>query len=864
MTPDRYARVRELHDAVIDLSADARTAFFQRESIDGELIAEVMALITAGGQNSLTTISRPLHAALESANQPAIAPGDVLDVWRIEREIGQGGMGSVYLAERCDGHFQQTAALKLVKGLPRAEALTFFSRERQLLAELSHPNIARLLDGGATPGGQPYLVMEYIDGIPIDRFCRERALGVRQVLALFISACDAVAFAHQQLVVHCDLKPSNLMINRDGRPVLLDFGIARLLDRVEAQSADAGAGAPVENPRTTSVPYTPRYASPEQRERGVVTTVSDIYSLGIMLDELLGAAAAADAELTAIVAKATHADAAKRYPTIEAFAGDIQRYLRQLPVLAMQPSAGYVARKLVQRRWPLLLAGTAFAATVVGFTVKVVIEAERATAAEKTALRERDRAQLAESQALKERDATQVARNEALQERDRAFTAELAAAKERDRSIAAEGLASRSRDAAVASLAAARRERSRAERTAQFLGKVLSAVDPDRARDLDKTLMREVLDQASNAAQRELADEPALLGDITRTIGLTYAALNEHDKALTQLNRALTLLADAPVRERLALRMRIADMKDAMGRSKEALVDCESIYQEALRAFGPLDVDTQRSRQSFADQLNRNGQHQRALSDALSLQPDIEKVLGADSALALDNRLTIAMARSDLGQVDEAVRDYREVLTARTRLYGDFHSKVNAVWLDLAIVYLRNQRFTDAEQLLRPQLPGVLKRFGDTNYVTIQSYALMASALRYGGKLEESGYYYKFAVEQARQRYGAKNGLTLAYEINYANFEVASGRPASALETYNRIEPIVSEQRGAESPDISELRRGRAKALTLLGRRADAIADWQSALVIDRKRGMREDHPRVQEALNAINALESGVTVKVP
>ena len=771
-------------------------------------------------------------------------------------------MGSVYLVERVDGHFTQTAALKLVKGLPRAKALTFFSRERQLLAKLSHPSIARLLDGGATPSGQPYLVMEYVDGMPIDRYCHERALGVRQVLALFISACEAVAFAHQQLVVHCDLKPSNLLITRDGRPVLLDFGIARLLDRVEAQSADVGASPPVENPGTTSAPYTPRYASPEQRERGVVTTVSDIFSLGVMLNELLGAAVAADEELQAIVAKATHADAAKRYPTIEAFAGDIQRYLRHMPVQAMQPSAGYVAQKLVQRRWPFLLAGAAFAATVVGFTVKVVVEAERATAAEKSALKERDRAQLAEGLALKERDATQVARNEALQERDRAFVAELAAAKERDRSITAERLATRSRDEAVTSLAAARRERSRAERTAQFLGQVLSSVEPDRARDLDKTLMREVLEQASNSAQRELADEPALLGDITRTIGLTYAALYEPDKALTQLNRALTLLPNAPLRERLALRTRIADMKDGMVLYKDAIADRETIYQEALRGFGPLDADTLRSRQTLAEQLNRNGQHQRALGDAQSLQPDIEKVVGADSALALDNRLTIANARSALGQVDEAVRDYGEVLRARTRLFGEFHSKVNAVRLNLAAVFLRNQRFADAEQLLRPQLPGVVKRFGETSYMALQYYALMASALQYGGKLEESGSYYKFGLEQARKRYGPKNGLALAYELNYANFEVASGKPASALETYNGIEPIFIEQHGAESPPISELRRGRAKALTLLGRRAEAIADWQAALVIDRKTVMREDHPRVQEALAAIKALESVAPVK--
>jgi serine/threonine-protein kinase len=338
---ERFQKVRDLFGVAAELPVARRQESLRLLTDDDSIVQEVLALCAANDDDSTTHFSKPLSSVLQSAAAPALKVGDKVGVWQIGREIGHGGMGSVYLVERVDGHFTQTAALKLVKGLPRAEALTFFSRERQLLAKLSHPNIARLLDGGATKDGQPYLVMEYVDGMPIDRYCHERALGVRQVLALFISACDAVAFAHQQLVVHCDLKPSNLLINRDGRPMLLDFGIARLLDRVGAQAEDAAIGS--------SVAYTPRYASPEQREHGVVSTVSDIFSLGIMLRELLGGSATAatattaatvttNPELNAILAKACAIDPAKRYATVDAFAEDVQHYLRKLPVAAMPPT----------------------------------------------------------------------------------------------------------------------------------------------------------------------------------------------------------------------------------------------------------------------------------------------------------------------------------------------------------------------------------------------------------------------------------------------------------------------------------------------------------------------------------------------
>ena len=334
MTPERFATVKSCFAAVSELPPAARAGKLRELTSESEVIAEVLALCDAG--TGTTRLSSSIGAALASVAHRPPMPGDTLGVWRIEREIGQGGMGSVFLAERNDGHFRQRAAVKLLRGIPHAETLVLFTRERQLLATLTHPNIGRLLDGGATPQGQPYLVMEYVEGSHIDEHCRRGRLGVRAVLVLFLPVCNAVASAHRQLVIHCDLKPSNLLVDGHGRPVLLDFGIARLAGRVEADNA-AGAFPPA---------WTPRYASPEQRARGAVSTASDIYSLGVLLGELLEEAgdrrrtsALRLRELAAIVGRATREDPAERYATVDALTEDIRSFLDQRPVGLQQEAA---------------------------------------------------------------------------------------------------------------------------------------------------------------------------------------------------------------------------------------------------------------------------------------------------------------------------------------------------------------------------------------------------------------------------------------------------------------------------------------------------------------------------------------------
>ena len=852
---ERHAQAKRYFAEVCDLVEGEQFARLRELTSDAEIIAFVTLLLKQT-QTDHPRVSRPILQAMSAVAGDEVKIGDTLGAWKLVDEIGRGGMGTVFRAARSDGHFEQDAAVKLLHGIPSVKALEYLARERQILATLTHPNIARLYDGGATPNGQPYLVMEHVDGIAIDTHVRDKKPSPHDIIKLMIDVCDAISFAHQRLIVHCDIKPSNILVTATGRPMLLDFGIARLLDGdTRNEPATDAPPSQASSKQTQARAFTPQYASPEQRAGAALTTATDVYSLGKMLGELLDAST--HQELAAIIGKATHDDASQRYPTASALAADLDRTLQHQPVKAISATPGYIAKKFTQRNWPWLAAAGVFAISIGIAATRVLAERDRAQTAERQALQERDATQLARAEAERERDRVSAAEQATAKQRDRAAQAEQAAVAERDRAKISEVAAVKARDETSLSLATAKRERSRAERAAKFLGNVLGAVDPNRARDLDKTLMREILDQAAVSAQRELADEPLLLADIERIIGITYGQLVEADKAIPHLNKALSLLPTTSVRERLTLRAKIADLKDAKGLTQDALAEHEAIFAERLGAFGALDADTLQSRHALADQRNRVGLHQRALNDALALQPDIEKVLGSDNALSLDNRHTIAMAHSDLGLFAKAEPDYRRVLQDHTRVYGENHIKVFSVVAGMAIMYLRNDHFAEAEQLLRPQLPRVVKRTGESSYYAIQVSALLASALRKGGKLEESGTYYQFALEQARKRFGPAHGLTLNYEINYANFEVATGKAEAALATYNRIEPIISRERGAQSPTISELLRGRASALTLLARRVEAKSDWEGALAIDRNTFKNEDHPRIKEALEAIKVLES-------
>ncbi len=278
MTPARWQQVKEITADALEKTTAERPAFLATACAeDSALRREVESLLAAGGRKGLESFADDL--AWSRAEERDARIGQNVGAYRIVRPIGRGGMGTVYLAERADREFKKQVALKILKrGTDTDEVLRRFRRERQILAQLAHPNIAHLLDAGTTADGLPYFAMEYVAGIPVTEFCQTNNLDLHARLQLFLTICGAVEFAHRNLIVHRDLKPANILVTADGEPKLLDFGIAKLL---------APEAAEVELTMQERQRLTPAYASPEQVRGEPVTTVSDVYALGALLYELL-------------------------------------------------------------------------------------------------------------------------------------------------------------------------------------------------------------------------------------------------------------------------------------------------------------------------------------------------------------------------------------------------------------------------------------------------------------------------------------------------------------------------------------------------------------------------------------------------
>ena len=389
----------------LDLDTAQRHEFLDYSCADdSDLRAEVDLLLAHRVSPTLDVMEHCAEdaARLRTEVAPSAVNGTRIGPYKVVQEIGHGGMGSVYLAERDDEHYRQQVAIKLINPGLRGEAIRRrFRNEMQILANLNHPNIARLFDGGETESGIPYLVMEYVDGIPINTYCDERELSTEQRLQLFCTVCDAVRYAHQHLVIHRDIKPSNILVTSDGLPKLVDFGIAKLL------SADTPS-------EVTVMPFmTPEYASPEQVRGTSVTTATDVYSLGVVLYQLLSGhlpyhlktrapheivQAICDQEparpstrkrlhsdLDNIVLMAMRKEPERRYSTPQQLAEDIQRHLRGLPVRARHDTFSYRAGKFIRRQKVAVTAAALLLLTlVIGIATTAwqarVARAERAQA----------------------------------------------------------------------------------------------------------------------------------------------------------------------------------------------------------------------------------------------------------------------------------------------------------------------------------------------------------------------------------------------------------------------------------------------------------------------------------------------------
>ncbi len=385
MTPPPLERYADHFERLAGLSPDEREAAIAALTLDGDERAWLRRLLEADADAADDPLAQAL-AASAGAQLAALEWTGRLGAYRLLRELGAGGMGTVFLAERVDGGFTQRVAIKLLRGFPTSEGLRRLRRERQILSGLEHPNIARLLDGGETADGQPWLAVEYVDGMPVLAHANAHAPRLADRLALFDAILDAVAHAHQRLVVHRDLKPANVLVDSAGTVKLLDFGIAMLLD-VDGE---------VDSATSTRI-YSAGYASPEQREGRAITTASDIYSLGVLLGELLAATPQVhlDAELAGILAKARDADPARRYASAGAFRDDLERYRDGRPVHAARMTRRYRLRKFVGRhRSGVAIAFAALLALSLGVW-RLGHERNRAIEAEHAASRDADRARAA-------------------------------------------------------------------------------------------------------------------------------------------------------------------------------------------------------------------------------------------------------------------------------------------------------------------------------------------------------------------------------------------------------------------------------------------------------------------------------------
>ncbi|RQO56300.1 hypothetical protein DBR47_17340 [Paucibacter sp. KBW04] len=375
--PGHFAQIKALFEELCELpDPAAQQARLDALDTSPDIKAQVLNLLARDAVNT-TRFAKPVAGMMASAAGPELRAGDSLGAWRLISELGRGGMGQVYLAERNDGHYQQQAAVKLLRGFVGETALAQLARERQILAGLQHPNIARLIDGGTTPRGRPYLVLDYVEGRTISDYVMRNKPGMRELLALFGMVCEALAYAHRQLILHCDIKPSNVLVGADGRAMLLDFGVAQLQGKEGNETLAA----------------TPRYASPEQLAGLPASAASDVFGLGRLLQELLRCSPALlmslsqgrQQELQAIATKACREDPEQRYLSVSELQADLERFKQHRPLQALAPTRRYRCQKFLRRHWPAV--GMASAALLLssGFTWQVMEERDRAESARSAA-----------------------------------------------------------------------------------------------------------------------------------------------------------------------------------------------------------------------------------------------------------------------------------------------------------------------------------------------------------------------------------------------------------------------------------------------------------------------------------------------
>jgi len=697
MSSDRWRVVDELFHRTVAQAVETRRAFLARECAgEDDLRRQVERLVIAheAASDFMSTPAAGRALDLLTAAEPSAA-GAMVGPYRILRELGRGGMGTVYLAERADDQFHKHVAVKLItRGLDTEAVLRRFRDEREILAGLEHPNIARLLDAGTTVDGRPYVLMEYVDGLPIDRFCEQQGLTVEARLELFLRVCAAVSYAHQRLIVHRDIKPSNILVTSDGAPKLLDFGIAKMLDA--ANSDDT---------RATMVgarPMTPEYASPEYMRGLPTTTLSDVYSLGVLLYELLtgqlpfqfdartieaiahvlatadplrpstvalGRRARLRGDLDTIALTALKRDRDQRYQSVDAVSEDVRRHLARRPILARKDAPWYRAVKFVRRNRVAAGAAAAIVVSLVGGFATSSWEAGRARRAEQIA----------------------KAVNGFLQ------------------------------------------DDLLAQASAQT--QTTPGTGPDR--DIK---VRTALDRAATRIDGKFTGQPEVEAAIRQTIGTTYSELGLYTEAQSQMERALSLRqrvlgADDP--DTLTSMQELGELYIASAKYAQAQALLTPLLVSRRRTLGQDHQDTLRALNDLAGVVNARADYPRAAVLRADVLDADRRVLGREHPYTLIALSNLASTDSALGKWSEAASLYQEAVETMKRVMGAAHPSTLASMNGLAVVYRNQGKYADAESLVRQVIDGRRQAFGGEHHDTLLAiYSLAAIDLAQGRYLD--------------------------------------------------------------------------------------------------------------------------------
>ncbi len=734
---ERWLAIGPLLERALDMSGSERGDWLDALRAEDPLAAADLEILLALRADA----DRDRFLQFAPALPAASLAGQVLGAYTLEQLIGQGGMGAVWLARRSDGRFEGRAAVKLLNlSLVGRAGEERFRREGTILARLTHPHIARLIDAGVSRGGQPYLVLEHVAGEPIDRFCAAHELGIDERLRLFLSVLEAVAHAHANLIVHRDIKPSNVLVNDDGRVKLLDFGIAKLLQdetaggEVTALTRDGGSALTLE------------YAAPEQVTGGAVTTATDVYALGILLyvllsgrhpaEEALGSPAdlvktiveaepprASDAapegrrrtlrgDLDTIVAKALKKRPEERYGSVAELADDLARFLAHEPIAARRDTLVYRVSKFVRRHTWGVAAAAAVAvllAGLVGF-----------------------------------------------------YTARLA--RERDR---------------------ARLEAQKATKVSELLTGLLSGADPFASHQVKEPTLRSLLDAGAERFQKELADQPEVQVEMLSLLGQIYHRLDLDDKARPLLEQALATGRRTLGSENLLVAKALNEL-GVLLRERAEYPAAEASLQESLavrrKLLGPEHGDVAVTLVELAAVYENEGHDEKAeplLRESIAIR---RKVIGEDAehelAVSLNDLAHILRRRGDLAGAESL---FRQALPIFRKTRGEEHPHVATLLNNLALVAQDRGELAEAESLFRQSLAIDLEILGPEHPTVGNARVNLSLSLLQRGKNDEAETEAQEGLRITRTSLGQDHPRVAAGEIALGRVHLARGRPAEAV-----------------------------------------------------------------------------------